>query len=160
MTPAERIKVGGILETRDLCLVGVMSAPDRPGLAAAIFTALGAAQLNVQFIVQSIDLNGDSHVQFCVVPEDCARATAVLKPVAEALHAKQVTICRPVAHISVFGPDFRQRAGIAGAVFGALAEAGVNILAVSTSISTISCVIGAEDHAAAIAGLRRVFDVP
>lgn len=160
MSPAERIVVGGILQTRDLCLMGVMSAPDRPGLAAAIFSALGAAQLNVQFIVQSIDLNGDSHVQFCVAAEDGERAQELLRPVAEALHARKVTLCRPVSHISVFGPDFRQRPGIASAVFRALAEQGVNILAVSTSISTISCVIGTQDHAAAVAGLERVFDAP
>ncbi len=160
MTMQQRIKVGGILETRDLCLVGVMSAPDRPGLAAAIFSKLSAEHVNVQFIVQSVDLNGDSHVQFCVTVEDMERVKQSLAPVAEALAARKLITRQPVSHISVFGPDFRQRPGIAGTVFGALAKAGVNILAVSTSISTISCLVDGHDHDAAVAGLRSVMDVP
>ncbi|NLG27171.1 MAG: ACT domain-containing protein [Chloroflexi bacterium] len=160
MAAGPPIKVGGIIETRELCLIGVMSAPDRPGLAAAIFARLGAEQLNVQCIVQSIDLNGDSHVQFCVAMSDAEQAIAVLRPVAESLRARQVTTRGPVSHLSVFGPDFRQRPGIAGTVFKALADTGVNILAVSMSISTISCVVAEHDHDAAIAGLRRVLEVP
>ena len=31
------IAAGGMLKFRELCLVGVMSAPDRPGIGAAIF---------------------------------------------------------------------------------------------------------------------------
>ena len=45
------IRIGGIMQARRLCLVGVMSAPDRPGLAAKVFEALGREQLNAQFIV-------------------------------------------------------------------------------------------------------------
>ena len=66
MAANDKIKLGGILKYRELCLVGVMSAPDRPGLAAAIFRTLGEKRLNAQFIVQSIDLNNESHIQFCV----------------------------------------------------------------------------------------------
>ena len=36
------------------------------------------------------------------------------------------------------GPDFRERPGIAGMMFRSLAAKGVNILAISTSISTRS----------------------
>ena len=155
-----KIRVGGILKFRDLCLVGVMSTPDRPGIAAAVFRALGEERLNVQFIVQSIDLNSDSHMQFCVASEDCARVLALLRPIAARLGAKQVTEGRRVALVSVFGPDFRERPGIAGTVFQALASGGVNILAVSTSISTISCVIDDGDYALALDSLDGVLALP
>ncbi len=160
MVAEDKIKVGGILQSRGLCLVGVMSAPDRPGIAAAIFHALGRERLNAQFIVQNIDLNNDAHVMFCVALEDCERVLATVQPIAAKLGAKKVVENRPVALVSVFGPDFRERPGIAGTVFKALADAGINILAVSTSISTISCVIRDEDYEAAVKALREVLAFP
>ena len=49
-------RIGGIMSVRNLCLIGVMAAPDRPGLGARIFEKLGELQLNAQFIVHCIDL--------------------------------------------------------------------------------------------------------
>lgn len=155
-----KIKAGGILESRDLRLIGVMSVPDRPGVAAAIFEALGRERLNARFIVQDIDLGDESHIQFCVAPEDSQRALDLLRPIASRLGATTVTESRSVAMISVFGPDFRERPGIAGQAFGALARAGINILAVSTSISTISCIINDHECAAATEALQGVFALP
>ncbi len=160
MAVEDKIKVGGILQYGGLCLVGVMSAPDRPGIAAAIFHALGQERLNAQFIVQNIDLNNDAHVQFCVADEDCPRVLAALRSVVPTLGAQKVIAHGPVALVGIFGPDFRERPGIAGAAFGALARAGVNILAVSTSISTIACVIDDQERPRASEALQAVFAVP
>jgi aspartate kinase len=65
-----------------------------------------------------------------------------------------------VAIVSIFGPDFRERPGIAGTMFDALAGQGINILAISTSISTVSCVIGSDDLEMALISLRQTFDLP
>lgn len=154
-----RIAAGGVMHVSGLCLVGVMSAPDRPGLVAAIFNELGRERLNAQFIVQSIDLNNDSHVQFCVDAEDCGHVTRSMQTVASELGARKVTVTNNVALISVYGPDFRQRPGIAGLAFGALAATGINIIAVSTSISTISCVISAKDEEAALHTWQDIFSL-
>ncbi len=155
-----RTRIGGILRFTGLCLVGVMSAPDRPGLAAAVFEALGAERLNVQFIVHSIDLNNDAHIQFCVAAGDTDRVMEIVRPVADALGARKVILLSDVALICVFGPDFRERPGLAGTAFSSLAEAGLNILAVSTSISTISCVVHGRDCVPALDALQRVFALP
>ncbi len=160
MAAADKIRVGGIICHRGLALVGVMSAPDRPGLVAALFKGLGQERLNAQFIVQSIDLNNESHVQFCVAREDAQRVLEIITPIAESLGAKKVVQRMPVALVAVFGPDFRERPGIAGTAFSALAGAGINILAVSTSISTISCLIDDAHVEQALAALKEVFALP
>jgi aspartate kinase len=160
MVERARIKVGGIMTRPGLCLVGVMAAPDRPGLASSIFRALGEASLNVQFIVQSIDLTNLSHVLFCVAREDSDRVLAALHPLAVTLGAGAVSPSTYVALVSVYGPDFRERPALAGTAFGALGDVGINILAISTSISTISCVIAEEDLDAAVRALHGVFDLP
>lgn len=160
MASQNKVKAGGIMKHEHLCLVGVMSAPDQPGIVARIFGALGSEHLNAHFIVQSIDLNNDSHVQFCISSEDCARVMELLAPIAQELGAQKVITNRPVALVSVFGPDFRERPGIAGLAFGALGRAGVNIIAISTSISTVSCVIDNSEIERAVEALGGVFDLP
>jgi aspartate kinase len=64
------------------------------------------------------------------------------------------------AIVSIFGPDFRERPGIAGTMFEALATQGINILAISTSISTVSCVIESDSLETALNALRKTFDLP
>jgi len=65
-----------------------------------------------------------------------------------------------VAIVSIFGPDFRERPGIAGRMFDALAGRQVNILAISTSISTVSCVVASAQLDLALRALRETFDLP
>ena len=155
-----RPRVGGILCARRLWLLGVMAAPDRPGLAAAIFEALGRARINTQFIVQSIDLNNDSHIQFCIAVQDRTQTLELMTPIAERLKARSVAVGQPASMVSVYGPDFRERPGLAGIAFAALAAADVNILAVSTSISTISCIVADQQTDRAMAALHAAFELP
>lgn len=159
MLGERRATAGGVIYVPKLCLVGVMSAPDRPGLVGAIFSELGREHINAQFIVQSIDLNNDSHVQFCVDEEDSGRVSGIMQHVAQRVEARKVTISHQIALISIYGPDFRERPGIAAMAFGALAAAEINILAVSTSISTISCVIADIDAPAALHAWREAFSL-
>jgi len=154
------IPVGGIMSSRRLCLVGVMSTPDRPGVAASVFRALAEARLNAQFIVHCIDLESQSQIQFCVASADRPLVEAAVEPAAEALGAARVTFAEPVAMLSVFGPDFRERPGIAAQAFRALGEAGINILAVSTSISTITCIVDDRLYDGAMAALHHAFELP
>ncbi len=155
-----KIKIGGIMQTTGLAKVGVMSIPDRPGIAGTIMKALGHKSINVQFIVQCIDTQGNDHVVFCLQEDDLESAQSILEEVRRKVGGKQVIQRRNVAIISIFGPDFRERPGIAGTMFSALGKKDINILAISTSISTISCVIDADRIEEAVAAVRDVFDMP
>jgi aspartate kinase len=155
-----KIKIGGIMQTTGLAKVGVMSIPDRPGTAGHIMRALGERGINVQFIVQCIDIHDNDHVVFCISQEDLENAADILETVRTELGAEQVIQRRNVAVVSIFGPDFRERPGIAAAMFSAFGARNLNILAISTSISTLSCVIDADRLEAAIAAMRTTFDLP
>ena len=155
-----KIKIGGIMQTTGLAKVGVMSIPDRPGTAGHIMRALGEREINVQFIVQCIDIRDNDHVVLCIAQEDLVRARDILEQVKNELGAEQVIQRDNVAVLSIFGPDFRERPGIAGTMFSALGERGINILAISTSISTLSCVIDADRIQEAVLAMRETFDLP
>ena len=155
-----KVKIGGIMQTTGLAKVGVMAISDRPGIAGHILAALGDEGINVQFVVQCIDIQDHSHVVFCISQEELDQAEEILEQVRTELGAQQV-IRRPnVALISIFGPDFRERPGIAGLMFSALGARGINILAISTSISTVTCIIEAARLKDAVAAIHDNFDLP
>ncbi len=155
-----KIKIGGIMQTTNLAKVGVMSIPDRPGTAGKILAVLGDKGINVQFIVQCIDIVNNDHVVFCISQEEMSLAKEALEQIRQDLGAEQVTTRPNVAIVSIFGPDFRERPGVAGAMFSSLGQRGINILAISTSISTLSCVIDAAHLDLAMAAMRDTFDLP
>jgi aspartate kinase len=156
----KKVKIGGVIKNSDLAKIGLMGIPDRPGVAGAILSSLGREGINVEFIVQCIDLNYNDHVVFCVARKDLKSALAVLEKIKPELGAKEVVHEPEVGIVSIFGPDFRERPGIAGAMFSALASIGINILAISTSISTVSCVIDAKRASEAVRIIEQTFDMP
>jgi aspartate kinase len=143
-----------------LAMVGVLAIPSRPGVAGKILSTLGDHHINVQFIVQTVDHAGRDHVVFCVCADDLTATLALLQSVREAVLAQEVVHENGVGTISIFGPDFRQRPGIAGQMFAALGRIEINIKAISTSTSTISCVIPGYRMAEAIKALEDTFEVP
>ena len=97
---------------------------------------------------------------FCVARDDLEAALDLLGKIRPQLGVKEVIHEPEVGIVSIFGPDFRERPGIAGAMFNALASVGINILAISTSISTVSCVINANRLPEAVKVLEGTFDMP
>jgi aspartate kinase len=154
------IVVGGIMRNDRLALLSVLGVPDRPGVAARIFAALGQEKISAHFVVQCIDHEGQDHVVFCVLREELERAAEVARTSCECLGAGRLLLRPEVASVALYGPDFRQRPGIAGAMFSALAAAEVNILAISTSISTVSCIVDLDQADRAEQVLRETFLMP
>jgi aspartate kinase len=155
-----KVKIGGILQNGHLARISVMGIPDRPGTAAALLRAFGKAGINVQFIVQCIDLNENDHIVLCVDRDDLEHALDLVCEVEAELCATGISHDPCVASIGIFGPDFRERPGIAATFFGALAAAGINIQAISTSVSTVVIVISADRLSDALAAVRQAFELP
>jgi aspartate kinase len=143
-----------------LAMIGVLAIPSRPGTAGKILSVMGDSSINVQFIVQTVDREGNDHVVFCVDREDLDTALELLAATKEEVAAQAIVHDASVGLVSIFGPDFRQRPGIAGEMFAALGQADINIKAISTSISTISCVIQATHVPEAVKTLQDTFEMP
>jgi aspartokinase len=156
----QKIKIGGIIQKRELAKIGIMSIPDRPGVAGMVFSALGTRAISCPFIVHNIDLNDLDNIVLCVPQNSLPAALEALETVKEMVGAKDVIYDREVGVISVFGPHFGERAGVAGVMFSALASAGINILAISTSISSLCCLIDASDMDEATQALQVAFEQP
>ena len=155
-----KIKIGGIIQSKQLALVGVMSAPDQPGSAGQILGALGKEGINIEFIVQSVDLSGRGNLAFCIDREDLEETLKILNHVQPEVGYEKVNHHSPVGIISIFGPHFREKPAIAGTMFTTLGDSGINILAISTSISTLSCVIEEALLAEAVKAISEAFELP
>jgi aspartate kinase len=152
--------IGGVMRNDHLARINILSVPDRPGVAAALLAALGERQINVQFIVQCIDPHSRDHIVLCVDRGELEASRDALQIVVPDLRAEQVVFDSQAASISIYGPDFRERPGIAATMFQALASRGINILAISTSISTVTCIIDQGELGAAEAAIREAFVLP
>ena len=156
----ERIKVGGIMQSDGRAVVKVMSCPDRSDIAGLVLGAVGDRNINIEFLVQSFDLDGFSNFTLCIDRKDLESAIACLEAIKSSIEAKVISYNPDVAVVSVFGPHFREKPKISGIMFSALASVGVNSIAISTSISSVSCVVNAGDAEAAVDALNEAFEAP
>lgn len=156
----DKIKVGGVIQNDQLASISVLAVKDRPGIAAAVLDALGERGLNVQFVVQVIDHEQHDQMVLCVDRADLASSLQAVEALKPEVQPTAVEPRPEVASIAIFGPDFRERPGIAGRMFRTLAGRGINILAISTSISTVNCIVASADLKEAYAAICEHFDVP
>lgn len=149
-----KIKISGIVQNAPLARLSLTSAPGQPE-AGDLLAKWGQAGINAQFIVQCLDDHANNHLAVCVAPRDLERAIASIEQPGVA-----VSYAANVACVGIHGPDFRLRPGIAGAFLAALAQAGIAVQAISTSISTVSAIIAADRLPDAIAAIQQNFELP
>ena len=153
----EQAIVSGIAYSRDEAKITVRHVPDRPGVAAAIFGPLSAANVNVDMIVQNISADGTTDMTFTVGRSDLPRAQAILADAKEAIGSSTVVTDPDVAKISVVGVGMRSHAGVANTMFSTLAGKAINIQVISTSEIKVSVLIGAEYTELAVRALHTAY---
>jgi aspartate kinase len=159
-SPMERLQsVTGVAIDRHVSRVLCESVPDRPGSAAEIFGGLAEAGVNVDVIVQSPSRDGRTDIAFTVSDEDAEQALEITKMMLLRLGAEGATLDRNVAKVSVVGAGMLSRPGVASRAFRAIADAGVNIIAITTSEIKISCLVRREESESSARALHTAFDL-
>lgn len=152
-----KFQAGGLIRNDHLAMIGIMDIPSRPGVGSKLFSALSEQGINIEMIVHLIDLEEMDHIVVCIDRDDLEQSLAVAKRIQEEVGAKAVTSDPDVALVSLFGLDFREQHGVASLMCQALADHNINIRAISTSLSTISCLIKAHRLDEAVRALREAF---
>jgi aspartate kinase len=155
----EEVVVTGITHDRGQAKVSILRVPDRPGIAALVFGALGAQSIVVDMIVQNISRDGFTDISFTLPRADRARAEQVLAIVAKDIGAAGVAADDRVAKVSVVGVGMRSHAGVAAQMFAILSKDGINIQMISTSEIAVSCVIEDKYTELAVRALHDAFDL-
>ena len=152
-----RNKVRGIAHDVDVAKITVIGVPDRPGIAAAIFEPLAAANVNVDTIVQNASQEGITDLSFTVSRADLAKAMRLVEPVARSIGAKGCTSASNLAKVSIVGSGMQNTPGYAARMFRALFEAGINIEMITTSEIRITCIINESRTKDAVQALHKAF---
>ncbi len=154
----EQQVVSGIAYARDEAKVTLLKVADKPGVAAQVFGSLAEANINVDMIVQNVSEDGRStDLTFTVQSADFDRAIEVLKKAKKAIGYIDLRGSVDIAKVSAIGVGMRSHAGVAAQMFGALAEKGINIEAISTSEIKISVLIDAAYAELAVRTLHSLF---
>jgi aspartokinase/homoserine dehydrogenase 1 len=131
-----------------------------PGMAARIFAALARRDVNVTMISQS---SSEASITLVVSGEDVGRAELAIKgelrqELSRGL-VEEVLVREGVGLVAAVGLGMARTPGISARVFGALAERGVNVLAIAQGSSelNISCAIDDGQVPDAVAGIHREF---
>jgi aspartate kinase len=153
----EKELVSGIAYSRDEAKLTVRRVPDRPGVAATVFGALTAENVNVDMIVQNISEDGMTDMTFTVGRSDLPRAQQALASAKPQIGYADLLADTNVAKISVVGVGMRSHAGIASTMFRALADKGINIQVISTSEIKVSILIAADYTELAVRSLHTAY---
>ncbi len=153
----EHIMVSGIAYDKDQARITLHSVPDKPGVAAAIFGPLAAANLSVDMIVQNPSRAGVTDMNFTVSRKDLKRALALIGEIGSKLGGLEVLHDENVAKVSAIGVGMRNHSGVASKLFSALQAENINIIMISTSEIKISCLIEAKYAELAVRTLHNVF---
>jgi aspartate kinase len=153
----EKEVVAGVTYDRDQAKITVVHVPDKPGVAARLFTPLSEQNIVVDMIIQNASIEGFTDLTFTVSRKDIKAATGIIKAAAQLIGADRVEVDDDVAKVSIIGVGMVSHSGVASRMFSMLAQEGINILMISTSEIKISCIIKSKYTELAVTALHDAF---
>ncbi|MDY0211851.1 MAG: aspartate kinase [Desulfuromonadaceae bacterium] len=155
----ETVLVSGVTYSKDEAKVSVLQIPDKPGIAASIFSPLSDASISVDVIIQNISTKGLTDITFTVPRTDLKKTLKIVEETAQKIGAGGVTSDEKVAKVSIVGVGMRSHSGVASKMFSTLSAEGINIQMISTSEIKVSCVIDDKYAELAVRVLHEAFEL-
>ena len=146
--------VGGCALTKNEARISLSGVPDKPGTMDRVFSHLAKVNVAVDMIVQNIGAGGRADIAFTVLESDLPVALRMVEEAAAELGG-EVTHDASLSKVSVVGLGMATQTGVADRMFRALADAKVNIQAITTSQIKISCLV---ERSQGLEALRAIHD--
>jgi len=169
----EGVVVRGVALDKNQAKVTLVGVPDKPGVAAKIFKALGDAAVNVDMIIQNISHSGGdassprsatrasqsrtTDISFTADKPDLLKAQKVIEGLKKDIGFRDVITAEKIGKLSIVGVGMKSHTGVAGKLFETLAKEGVNIEMISTSEIKISVVIDLAKGEQAVKAVHAAF---
>ena len=153
----EQAMISGVAHDTGEGKLVIRRVPDKPGIAARIFTELADANINIDMIVQNVSAEGTTDISFTVPLSDGVPALPLVEALAREVGAEGVDWDEDIGKISLVGAGMKTHPGVAAGMFQALSAAGVNIEMISTSTIRISVVVRASDVEPAVRAVHDHF---
>ncbi len=153
----EEAVVTSVAFDKDQVKLSITNIPDRPGVAAKIFSKLADSNLNVDMIIQSAARDRFNDISFTISKTDLHKTMKMLKSLKHQLKAEDIICDKNVSKVSIIGVGMRSHPGVASKMFAALAYENINIEMISTSEIKISCIIQSSHLVKAVQALHKKF---
>ncbi|MCP9839920.1 aspartate kinase [Synechococcus sp. J7-Johnson] len=161
----EGLELGRPVDGADLesqqAVLALTRVPDHPGVAALLFEALSAAQLNVDLIVQATHVGASNDIAFTLSESQLDAAQEVCRGLLQALGVEDSALSTQagLAKLSISGAGIMGRPGIAARLFDTLARYGINLRMIATSEVKVSCLVEGSQGARALRAAAEVFEL-
>lgn len=149
--------LSGIAHDLSQAKITMRHVPDRAGIAAQVFGALGELDVNVDIIIQDVAHDGLTDISFTTPIHDVERITEAVGKLCQEIGGEGVEINAHIAKVSLVGGGMKSYPGVAAKMFKTLADNNINISMISTSPICISTVVDADQCAAAVCALHTAF---
>ncbi|PPR43004.1 MAG: Aspartate kinase Ask_LysC [Alphaproteobacteria bacterium MarineAlpha8_Bin1] len=150
--------VTGIASSESDAKITLKGIPDKPGIAAKIFSFLANAKINVDMIVQNVTDDGKfASITFTVPLEDCENAVQKLKK--SSVKFKNIHLDKKICKVSIVGVGMKSNVGVAQTMFETLAKKNINIQVISTSEIKISVLISVHKKKTALEALHKAYSL-
>jgi len=153
----EKEIISGITYDRDQAKITVVHVPDKPGVAASLFTPLSEHNISVDMIIQNASAEGFTDLTFTVSKKEMKEAQKIVDATAKAVGAKKVEVDDDVAKVSIIGVGMVSHSGVAAKMFETMSNESINIMMISTSEIKISCIIKRKYTELAVTALHDAF---
>jgi aspartate kinase len=151
--------ISGVAHDTSEAKLTVQQVPDRPGVAARLFSALAEENINIDMIVQNVSEDGRTDISFTLPRGETDKARAVLEPIADEIGAGGIKVDADIAKVSLVGAGMKTHPGVAAKMFGALSAAGVNLEMISTSTIRVSVVVAKDQVETAVQAVHAAFEL-
>ena len=153
----EQAIISGVTHDVSEAKVTIENVPDRPGIAAKVFSTMAEEGVNVDMIVQNVSHSGKTDISFTVSREDGQHARETVDRLLSEVGGTGVRYDDGIGKVSLVGAGMKSHPGVAASMFTSLADAGVNIEMISTSSIRISCVVREDDVVKAVRAIHDSF---
>ena len=152
--------ITGVTYSKDDAKITLLGVQDKPGVAADIFEPLGKNSINVDMVIQNISADGKTtDLTFTTKRSDLKKTIKTIKLNNKNVKFKSIISDKKVSKISIIGAGMITTPGITYKMFRALAQAKINILAISTSEIKISVIINEINTIKAVKKLHAAFNL-
>lgn len=155
----EKLLVSGIALDKNQARISLMGVKDRPGIAAEIFNALAADDVNIDMIIQNKAHDGNTNIDFTVAKGDLQDAKKVVSKFIQKGDIRADSYNEAMCKVSIVGVGMKSHTGVAAKAFTTMAENNININMISTSEIKVSMVIDEKYAELAVRGLHEAYEL-
>ncbi|HHM01699.1 MAG TPA: ACT domain-containing protein [Caldithrix abyssi] len=154
------MKIGGLMLNNGLTLYRITQAEDKPGVAGSILKFYAQRNINLEYLTESSTDGGFFVIQLCIESRYVDEVETYMKENPGNIRGLNIKRIDDVSTFAIYGPHFREKPGIAARFCSYIGNAGVNIYGISSSVSSVCCIIKSADVEKAREAVLSYFELP